>query len=285
MKFISKDILDVDDFLNLNGINKPPDSYKHLKVVYDNKDILKSSYINYIFFAKKYRVVDIPRNSIVKKIGKHSFVEHYNNPKGFSSFIDKFRGDNRSGFCYMCGALSAGTLDHLLPKDEYPEFSFFSKNLIPSCDCNQKKKENISSGLNPHFYEECDEELYYLDISLNGVINNQISYDFEIKVKKDFNSNFYGLIEYHLNNHILKFSDIDNYMRNRCASMLNNPIDALSIRKKISKNQLREKIEDFYCAAKHEAKSSNRWDVIFYKSLLKRSVFLFIFGEIQKKYP
>jgi hypothetical protein len=200
--------------VNLNGINKPPDSYKHLKVVYDNKDILKSSYINYIFFARKYRVVDIPRNSIVKKIGKHSFVEHYNNPKGFSSFIDKFRGDNRSGFCYMCGALSAGTLDHLLPKDEYPEFSFFSKNLIPSCDCNQKKKENISSGLNPHFYEECDEELYYLDISLNGVINNQISYDFEIKVKKIFSNNFNELIEYHLNNHILKFSDIENYMKN-----------------------------------------------------------------------
>lgn len=174
MKFIDKKNLDVDDLFNLSSIEKPLDYHIHLRTVYEHKDDLKKAYINYCFFAKKYRLKDLPRSSIIKKVGKTSFIEHYENTKHFSKFISDFRNNNRTGFCYMCGAMNAGTLDHLLPKDIYPEFSFFSKNLIPSCDCNQKKKENISTGLNPHFYQECDNELYYLDISINGIVNNQV---------------------------------------------------------------------------------------------------------------
>lgn len=285
MKYITKDILDVDDFLNLEKIKKPYDNHIHVKTVYNFKNELKISYINYIFFAKKYRLKDLPVNSRIKIADKKSFIEHYENPKKFSDFIDKFRHDSRSGFCYMCGALSAGTLDHLLPKDEYPDFSFFSKNLIPSCECNQNKKKNISSGLNPHFYQECDNELYYLDININGITNNQISYTFEIKVKKIFSNNFNELIEYHLNNHILKFSDMENYMKNQCGRILNNPIQALSIRKKITKSQLIEKVEDLYFIAKNEAGSPNRWDAVLYRGLLKRSVISYIFNEIHKQYP
>ncbi|MDM1019800.1 hypothetical protein QSV37_05670 [Acinetobacter sp. VNK23] len=285
MKYIDKNIIDVDDFFNLESISEPSNSHRHLNIIYGNKEHLKYLYINYIFFAQKYRLMDLPRSSRVKNIGKSSFIEHYNNQKYFSDFILDFRRDNRTGFCYMCGALNAGTLDHLLPKDEYPEFSFFSKNLIPSCDCNLKKNETISSGLNPHFYKECESELFWLDISLNGMINNQVSYEYEIKVKNGFNENFEKILEFHLKNHILKFSDINNYINKRCASILNNPIAALAIRCKVSKSGLKEKVLDFYHAAKYEASSPNRWDVILYKGLLKKSIFDFIFSEVCKTYP
>lgn len=128
MKFINYDILNVDDFGRLEMISLPSDHrHYHLRNVYTHKEDLKSSYINYIFFAKKYRLLDIPVNSSIKKTGKSSFIEHYDNPKYFSNFIDKYREDNRSDFCYMCGDMNAGTLDHILPKDIYPEFSFFRK--------------------------------------------------------------------------------------------------------------------------------------------------------------
>ena len=104
-------------------------------------------------------------------------------------------------------------------------------------------------------------------------------------MKRNFSGCFQKLLEDHLKNHILEFSDIENYIKNRCASILINPIDGLSIRRKLSKSELRDKIEDLYYISKNEAKSPNRWDVLVYKGLLKQSVFLFIFSEIQKKYP
>lgn len=285
MKYINKNILSVNDFTNLKSIKKPPNSHIHLSTVYKHKDDLKTSYINYIFFAKNYRLKDLPISSKIKMVGKDSFIEHYINQKYFSDFISDFRSKNRSGFCYMCGGMNAGTLDHLLPKDNYPEFSFFSKNLIPSCDCNSKKNNNISSGLNPHFYKECDRELFYLDIFINGFVGDQIQYEFYIKVKNGFSVKFFDLLNHHLLNHMMKFSDIENYMKNQCARILNNPIKALSIRRKISRSQLIEKIEDLSSISESEAGSPNRWDVILYKGLLKRSVVTYILGEIHKQYP
>lgn len=285
MKFIDKEILDIDDFFNLSMIKKPHDNHVHMKAIFDHKEDLKTAYLNYIFFAKNYRLKDLPIVLSITKAGKKSFIEHYDNPKYFCDFIFNFRNDNRSFFCYMCGGMNAGTLDHLLPKDIYPEFSFFSKNLIPSCDCNSKKNDTISSGLNPHFYTECDSELFCLDINIHGTICNQVQYSYEIKVKNGFNNKFTDILTSHLLNHVMKFSDIENYMKNQCARVLNNPIQALSIRKKLSRNELIEKIEDLYLIAENEAGSPNRWDIILYKGLLKKSVLSYILGEIHKGYP
>jgi hypothetical protein len=44
------------------------------------------------------------------------------------------------GRCPMCGFGEASTLDHYLPRSEYPEFSVFAMNLVPSCPrCNLLK--------------------------------------------------------------------------------------------------------------------------------------------------
>ena len=43
--------------------------------------------------------------------------------------------------CPLCGIGEPSTLDHYLPKEEFPEFSIFSKNLIPICSpCNSSYK-------------------------------------------------------------------------------------------------------------------------------------------------
>lgn len=283
MKYISSSILNVNDLGSLASIEKPHDSYKHLKVVYENKEELEKSYINYIFFAKNYRLLDIPRNSIIKNIGKESFVEHYDNPKSFSEFITDYRLKNRSNFCYMCGNLNAGTLDHLLPKDIYPEFSFFSKNLIPSCDCNSKKKIDLSSALNPHFYKECDSELYFLDINIISLMP-QIDFEFEIKVINTM-PKMRIILENHLKNHLLKYSDIINYMKNHISEILNNPLAAFSIYKQINRIEVKERIEILVNVTKFQSKSENRWDVILYKGFLKEDLIDFIELEVNKQFP
>lgn len=283
MKFINDDILNIDDFKNLEIISLPSDPrHYHLMNVYNHKQDLKQSYINYIFFAKNYRLLDIPFNSSIKKIGKDSFVEHYDKPKYFSNYINNYREKNRSDFCYMCGDMNAGTLDHILPKDIYPEFSFFSKNLVPSCDCNSKKSTNLSSALNPHFYPECDSELYYLDIINISEVNSQLFFEFEIKVHNI--TNIKVILENHLKYHILKYSNILNYMRNHISEMLINPFDVFSIDEKVSRNEIKRSINILLKGAKFQSKSHNRWDVILYKGFLKDYVLDFIELKVNQKF-
>ncbi|GKS88659.1 hypothetical protein [Acidovorax sp. SUPP2539] len=46
--------------------------------------------------------------------------------------------------CPFCGLSESSTLDHYLPKEKYPEFSIFPRNLVPSCGvCNTRKKDRI----------------------------------------------------------------------------------------------------------------------------------------------
>jgi hypothetical protein len=61
-----------------------------------------------------------------------SFHAVYASPPKALTFIAELRS-GASGACPMCGSDGNGTLDHYLPKSEYPEFSFFSLNLVPAC--------------------------------------------------------------------------------------------------------------------------------------------------------
>lgn len=46
--------------------------------------------------------------------------------------------------CPFCSISESSTLDHYLPKEQYPEFSVFPNNLVPSCPiCNTLKRDRI----------------------------------------------------------------------------------------------------------------------------------------------
>ena len=46
--------------------------------------------------------------------------------------------------CPFCGISESSTLDHYLPKEQFPEFSVFPTNLVPSCSvCNTHKRDRI----------------------------------------------------------------------------------------------------------------------------------------------
>ncbi|WP_147445675.1 HNH endonuclease [Corallococcus aberystwythensis] len=62
-------------------------------------------------------------------------------------YIKRIRESSPDGNCPLCGSLGAGTVDHYLPKDEFPEFSIFSLNLVPACTfCNSAEKGKIFRG-------------------------------------------------------------------------------------------------------------------------------------------
>lgn len=80
--------------------------------------------------------------------------KHYASPPTDLKFIDDLRASSPN-VCPMCGSLKTGTLDHLFPKDDYPCFAVYSKNLVPACDCNSKRRTNLTDGnkriLHPYY--------------------------------------------------------------------------------------------------------------------------------------
>lgn len=61
--------------------------------------------------------------------------------------------------CPFCGISESSTLDHYLPKEQYPEYSVFPSNLVPCCSpCNTCKRDKILDDntdvrlfVHPHF--------------------------------------------------------------------------------------------------------------------------------------
>lgn len=63
-------------------------------------------------------------------------------------YYDKLLNAPREGICPICGVRTVSTLDHYLPKAEYPLLAITLPNLIPSCfDCNRDKMVYIPNRI------------------------------------------------------------------------------------------------------------------------------------------
>jgi hypothetical protein len=73
------------------------------------------------------------------------------------AWIKELRTKHPHVSCPMCGSTNVTSLDHILPKEDYPELAIFSYNLVPSCQpCNNRrgKKGAFSSSqgfIHPYF--------------------------------------------------------------------------------------------------------------------------------------
>lgn len=76
-------------------------------------------------------------------------------------YYDKLLNAPREGICPICGVRTVSTLDHYLPKSEYPLLAITLSNLIPSCfDCNRDKMVYI-----PNRMEDALFHPYFDDLS------------------------------------------------------------------------------------------------------------------------
>jgi len=100
-----------------------------------------------------------------------------------------------NGKCPFCGGIGQPfTLDHYLPKANYPQFSVLPMNLVPSCrDCNTGKGTGIAlaSGqqvLHPYFEDDC----FYLEkwITAKIIHSDPITIEFYVDPPNTWSSNF-----------------------------------------------------------------------------------------------
>ncbi|MDC5819503.1 HNH endonuclease [Vibrio europaeus] len=93
--------------------------------------------------------------------------------------------------CPSCGLLPANTVDHYIPKELYPDFSIYSKNLIWTCaTCNGRKLQ------------------YWKEPNYRGIINFYVdeipTFNFincDVKISNGILSAVYSLKEYKLTNY------------------------------------------------------------------------------------
>lgn len=73
------------------------------------------------------------------------------------AIYDELISATRNGRCPLCGHGVASTLDHFLPKSQYPCLSVVPLNLVPACtECNKNKSRSIprsplEATLHPYF--------------------------------------------------------------------------------------------------------------------------------------
>ncbi|WP_452222704.1 HNH endonuclease [Lacinutrix chionoecetis] len=109
--------------------------------------------------------------------------------------------DNRAmNTCQYCTTAPVGSLDHIVPKDEFPEFSVNPKNLLPACTtCNSHKNENWKENNKTIFlnlYTDILPSEQYLFVDLLITVDN-IQPSFELRNVNNINPDFFELLENH----------------------------------------------------------------------------------------
>lgn len=112
--------------------------------------------------------------------------------------------NNRSfDTCQYCAINSINTLDHILPKEKFPEFVVHPKNLFPACSlCNGKKSTKFVNNGIPEFLN-----LYLHDLPKVQYLFTEVILD-----KNTFNVRFYLKNINSIDPHI--FEIIENHYRN-----------------------------------------------------------------------
>lgn len=157
--------------------------------------------------------------------------KHYSNPIRSLAYIKDLR-DSSLDCCPMCGSTFSSTLDHVLPKDVFPEWSIFSKNLVPACSCNTHKGVNFVGRrivgervLHPYYDRVLDFRLITCVLTPESVDYSQINVEIisccPMCVKD------YHAVQYHIDK-VVAPNRIDKWIMARWAKIYREPRKVLN---------------------------------------------------------
>lgn len=175
-----------------------------------------------------------------------------------------------NGKCPFCGGIGQPyTLDHYLPKANYPQFSVLPLNLVPSCrDCNTGKGTSVAlaSGqqvLHPYFEENC----FYLEkwITAKIIHSAPITIEFYVDPPNAWSSTFKERTVAHFNSFDLS-SRFSVQVGDEIA-MLNHQ------RSTIMSNYTTEIFKQYLNSVVEGAPFINHWRAVMYSGLLADDIF------------
>jgi hypothetical protein len=242
------------------GLNKT--SYPHLKNSLNSILIAYEDYID-----KNGDALEISTLPISEDL-KTGLLKNYKNPPKVLKFIESLRS-SPSTVCPMCGSLALpGTLDHYLPKETNPEFAVFSKNLIPACDCNNKRGITLKDELNhvrilhPYFDECLDNRLLSCRFTeVNAFPNADVDL---VHLISD------ASVSFHINN-IIERTGIKKWLEAKWSSLSESPttvIHTIPLKTIKDENELRSYLDDALSRYDDVNKSYNNWESVFVHGLI-----------------
>lgn len=165
----------------------------NVRLCYDNFDLAHTNNNQQILVAHGY--VDIEKGDLLKLY----------NPKAkklveFKNSTTTILDNRASNVCQYCTINSANTLDHIVPKSEFAEFSVNPKNLLPACsECNgyklNKWKEN-NNRLFLNLYNDILPIEQYLFVDFSPIQNN-VEVNFRLSNINNIDINLFNLIKSH----------------------------------------------------------------------------------------
>lgn len=196
---------------------------------------------------------------------------HYATPPDGLEYINELRDEAEPLPCPMCGSMHSGTLDHIFPQANYPEFAVFSKNLVPACKCNSKRQNTLLGAaageriLHP-YYDACLGERLLSARVIDFVPVPTIHLRLEIAQ----NHPDYVAIAFHVER-IVKRTTIRRYLEKRWASMCRKPslvIRVLGERNPSAEDELKLMLEEELNLLDELHGGKNNWNSVFIAGLL-----------------
>lgn len=170
--------------------------------------------------------------------------------------------------CPYCDISTPDTIDHYVPKGEYPEFSFLLVNLIPCCGkCNNKKNEEFivdnSRAFINFYYDKIPKENFLKAIIEydNDNVKKTTKVKYSIDDKNIVDDKVRNIVVNHFKklNLCNKYSQYVNETLSEITTILEN--NDLTIDEfKISFNMNLKSYEKLY--------GNNHWKTVFYKEVI-----------------
>lgn len=142
----------------------------------------------------------------MKKLYETKFVPKHENGRQYYDSIKLLAPNKR---CPYCAQRNVSTLDHYLPKSQYPTYAVTAYNLVPSCsDCNTEKQDEVFNNreeevIHPYYDDFTDEKWIFAEM----IEGENIAFEFKVKCPEEWDETKKRRAE----NHFRKFKLNDLY--------------------------------------------------------------------------
>ena len=183
---------------------------------YDQEGLNKS----WFNVATHENVGFIPREEM-EKVYTHRMVGSKSPGR---SIYDKIKGSAEQNICPICAQRTVSTLDHYLPKSNFPSLVVVPYNLIPACsDCNKNKKAEVpddaeSQTLHPYYDDVTNEQWLFANViedqpaSIKFIVKTPDAWQQVLQDRVNFHFNTFKLSDLYTSQAAVELSNIRGQM-------------------------------------------------------------------------
>lgn len=198
---------------------------------------------------------------------KPSLHSLYEKPPLHFEHINELRHSTQ-GSCPVCGGAAAATLDHYLPKEFFPQFSLYSRNLVPACHrCNHMKGMQYQGAL----IGERGVHPYFDDFAAGQVLGALFEAPWQAPKLTIIPINVTGdellAVQWQIKNVIVR-AGIENTLRGLWGRLVQNPQRALRLTQSPATSaELVQLLMETADGVAHMNMSANDWNAVFYHGI------------------